>query len=331
MIQQRLVFSSLVTALVVGALPAMSEEKQPATPTVVVKPEIVKVVSDKPAIKFATPKAATLNAESSSGEVLKFNLGYDQEKVVAEIEKAKPKTSQYPLHKALIAPNNGSQSTTYDYKGTTVNVPTAQRSQSFSSSNVGAEASYFYAPNAEYIYEVSANYFTANASTVTYTGTPRLSVRDSKVSTVQAFGRVNYCYWSFSNGARICPGVDLIYDTYPLLGTTFTGTTIATVEMGSATELSGGANVYADIPFYNNLNARFRVGVIDGTGVGRTGIVGSQNFATYGNLDLDWKVAPQHSATLGYSYLSRTVVTDSANVSMKPTVISVGYIFEFNK
>ncbi len=339
MIQQRLLFSSLVAIILAGINPAMAEEKQPAAPatvstvtTATVKADTTKVISDKPMIKFATPKAAVLGYDKDSGqaEPIKFNLGYDQDKVVSEIEKAKPKNSQYPSHKFAITPSNDSYSGTYDYKGT-LNIPTTQKSQSFSSSNMGADATYLYSPNAETVYEVSASYFTAGATAVTNTTSPKIVVLDTKSSTVQTFGRANYCYFTFSNGSRICPGLELVYDSYSILNTTNTGTTIATLEMQKAMEISGGANIYAEVPFYNNFNARFRAGYIVGTGMGRSGVVGSQNIAGYSNADVDWKILPQHSATLGVSYLSRTAVTDSANMTMKSLIVSVGYIFELGR
>ncbi len=330
----------LVTASITFVGCASSKKAEQATEENVVAADSSsnsKSFNDLPVMKFSSPKSAPLvnDKMNASREVMKFAVGYDEQKLVADIESEKQEMKResratsdtvYPSHKFVFSPNSNNYSGTFDYTGT-VALSAAQKAQTFASNTYGLDLSYFYSPSEDYIFETYLGYQTASTSRLTQTVTTRtIAISDTQVSTTPLSLRGNYCWTVY--GSRLCPGVEFNYDSYAVLATTNTSTTRVSGEMMSAVELSSGINVYHEMPFFDSFAYRLRLGYTMGTGVGRSGVSGSQNAVTYGVLDFDWAFLKGHSATLGTSYLTRKVVLDSGNVATKATSVSLGYIYE---
>jgi hypothetical protein len=78
----------------------------------------------------------------------------------------------------------------------------------------------------------------------------------SSVTTISASASVNYCYYLGNSESRLCPGITLSYDAFPILG--FTNNT--DLSLSKIGDMGIGPNLLYFTPIGNGIMARFRLG-----------------------------------------------------------------------
>lgn len=236
----------------------------------------------------------------------------------------------------LVRPKNR-LSVNYSTVGYTGNFSSLTQSNYRSVDNLAAMINYRYSTG-RWMWEAESEYFTAYSNFNKGTsGTPTFAGTDSSKAVYNFVLRGNYCY--VSGTTQICPGMELLYDQFPIIGfktLNFTGTNpnnTSTLEMQSATDLTVGANLMVNFPLYRSIILENRLGYIYGTHAFAMGSnKPKSNTGYYLTSTVEIPIAQNMAATVGLSYLIRTAsvdMTGTTNANLSTTVDNTG-INEFD-
>lgn len=181
-------------------------------------------------------------------------------------------------------------------------------------------------------FDVAASYFSVKSKSGlagSYT------VTDSTSSVLQFNLRGNYCWIGDNFYARLCPGLEIGQDAYPLLAFNSAGR----IEMQTANEMTYGVNVFAQYPLLRSSNIGARLGYVMGSGSGQSGGLSSKkNSLIYLDSKVEWPVSPGSLMNVGLYYGLRSstiegktsaVNTDKWDNEIGHLALKIGYTWEF--
>jgi hypothetical protein len=180
-------------------------------------------------------------------------------------------------------------------------------------------------------FEVDGTYFSAKSKSgraAPYT------FQETTTAVFNVMFRGNYCWIGDNFFSKLCPGIDLGMDSYPVLG--FDGN--STVTLQKASELVYGVSLYAQRPLIYSTNISARLGYTMGSGSGQSGALTSKkNNLVYLDSKIEWPVAMNRLINFGVYYSQRTAsiegkvsstLSDKWDTNAAQLGVKVGYTWE---
>ena len=269
------------------------EERVQKTPT----PEQVPQ-ADKGVFEFHVDD---LPKNSDSRPTLQFKDGGQESGGVTEVPEFKseelPESEVfsvypgYPKHQVALGIRPYSVSTNWSYSG---------QDFAFTTSSVGYGVTYSFQPTPRLLLEAEYSGYglEAPASSVD----PYI-VKASSTRLESVFFKGAYCFFGDSSFFRqLCPGIDIGYDTYPVLD--FVSST--NLQLSQVRDIILGLNLAYQIPMTDLTRLRIKAGYNRGTGSGNSGTLTSKQNTSYFLLaDVVWSLKTNHDLILGMEYRSR--------------------------
>ncbi|MBX9767326.1 MAG: outer membrane beta-barrel protein [Bdellovibrionales bacterium] len=229
----------------------------------------------------------------------------------------------YPKNQISVGIRPYSVSSKWNYQGQDFSFPTT---------SVGYGIGYRFLPNPNVL--VEAEYAAYGIETTSATVDPFL-IQSSSITMDSLFLKGAYCFFGSSSFFRqLCPGIDVGYDTYPVLD--FASS--STLKLSQVRDIIFGLNLAYQIPLTDQTRLRLKVGYNKGTGAGNSGTLTSKENTSYYLLgELNWSFNDHHSMVVGGEYRARDanlsgkrgVNTDTWKTTSVILGLQLSYVYTF--
>ncbi len=293
-----------------------------------------KLIKDKPSLEFQ----GDVKVNSRLGESLKFKTNEPENPSATNESKESAATDtnlkedsaikidDYPGYPRSIVTVNYAPTVyggKFTYSGVNFNYSNT------SVSGVGLDYRFLATP------EVFLDAVFSSYTSQTQAGTPGvLVVSDSSISVYDLVLKGSYCYIGANFFSKICPGLDLGYNSFAVLGFK----TNTTLEMKKVADFVWGPNIFIQRPVGGTTLFEGRVGYLMGTGSGGSSeLTATSDKTVYASGIFTWDAGYKRHWNAGLVYSNRVASlsgTKGSNTDKWDTTIDIlnltaGYGFEF--